>query len=185
MALSVLCEIVQEIKDNQWFTITGNEVTDCSNKEQLIICLRYVSGSLEPIEKFIGLYQVDNIKSETLVNAIKDALTCVTLHIEDCCGQCYDGASNMAGSRSGISTAILKEAPKAVFTYCYGHSQQLAVCDTIKNIPNLNDALATVFEVSKLIKFSPKRGTIFEKLKEELTPWNTWIKSSFPNTLDS
>ena len=75
MALSVLCEIVQEFKDNQWFTIMGDEVTDCSNKEQLIICLRYVSGSLEPIETFIGLYQVDNIKSETLVNAIKDALT--------------------------------------------------------------------------------------------------------------
>ena len=32
MALSVLREIVQEIKDNQWFTIMGEEVTDCSNK---------------------------------------------------------------------------------------------------------------------------------------------------------
>ena len=87
-------------------------MTDCSNKEQLLICLRYVSGSLEPIEKFIGLYQVDNIKSETLVNAIKVALTHVTLRIEDCRGHYYDGASNMAGSRSGVSTAILKEAPK-------------------------------------------------------------------------
>ena len=27
-----------------------------------------------------------------------------------------------------------------------------------------------MFEISKLIKFSPKRGTIFEKLKEELAP---------------
>ena len=56
---------------------SGYEVTGCSNKEQLIICLRYVSGSLEPIEKFIGLYQVDNIKSEALVNTIKDALIAV------------------------------------------------------------------------------------------------------------
>ena len=64
MALSVLRQIVQEIKDNQWFTIMRDKVTDCSNKEQLIICLRYVSGSLEPIEKFIGLYQVDNIKNK-------------------------------------------------------------------------------------------------------------------------
>ena len=73
---------------------------DCSNMEQLTTCLRYVIGSLKPIEKFIGLHQVNNIRSETQVNAIKaDALTCVTLRIEDCCGQCYDGASSMAGSR--------------------------------------------------------------------------------------
>ena len=86
----------------------------------------------------------------------------------------------MAGSRSGASTAILKEAPKAVFTHCYGHSLQLAVCDTIKNIPNLNDALATVFEISKLIKFSPKRGTIFEKLKEELAPGTPGLRVLCP-----
>ena len=86
----------------------------------------------------------------------------------------------MAGSRSGVSTAILKEESKAVFTHCYGHSLQLAVCDTIKNIPNLNDALATVFEISKLIKFSPKRGTIFERLKEKLAPGTPGLRVLCP-----
>ena len=34
----------------------------------------------------------------------------------------------------------------------------------------MRDALDTTFEISKLVKYSPKRDNLFEKLKQELTP---------------
>ena len=56
------------------------------------------------------------------------------LSLSQCRGQCYDGASIMAGSRNGVKTQILQEEPHALFTHCYGHSLNLAVSGLIKNI---------------------------------------------------
>ena len=36
-----------------------DEVTDSSNKEQLVICLRWVDSELNAHEEFIGLYNAD------------------------------------------------------------------------------------------------------------------------------
>ena len=57
----------------------------------------------------------------------------------------------------------------ALFTHCYGHSLNLVVCDTIKNSKVARDDLDTSFEITKLIKFSPKREAMFDQLKKDLT----------------
>ena len=44
----------------------------------------------------------------------------------------------------------------------------MAVGDFVKNSKLLKDALEITFEVSKLVKFSPKRDVMFEKLKDKL-----------------
>ena len=40
---TIVGEIVQRVKDATYFTIIADEVTDCSNKEQLSLVLRYVN----------------------------------------------------------------------------------------------------------------------------------------------
>ena len=37
----------------------------------------------------------------------------------------------MAGSRQGVAPQILDEESRALFTYCYGHFLNLALCDTL------------------------------------------------------
>ena len=59
---------------------------------------------------------------------------------------------------------------RALFTHCHGHSLNLAVCDTIKKCKLTRDVLDVTHEISKLVKFSPKRNAIFDKIKEELSP---------------
>ena len=44
------------------------------------------------------------------------------------------------------------------------------MCDTIKNGKLTRDAMDITNEVSKVVKFLPKRNAIFDKLKEELSP---------------
>jgi hypothetical protein len=43
------------------------------------------------------------------------------LSISNCRGQAYDGASAMAGRKSGVQTRIKEIEPKALFNHCHGH----------------------------------------------------------------
>ena len=76
----------------------------------------------------------------------------------------------MSGCKSGIATCITAIKSRAIFTHCYGHSLNLAVRDTIKGIKVLSNVLDIVYEMSGLIKFSPKRDAQFDSLKEQLAP---------------
>ena len=110
---------------------------------------------------------------------IKDVLIRMNLNISKLRGQCYDGASTMKGHKSGVSTQISRIEPRAVYTHCYGHSLNLAVSDALKGSKVMKDALETVHEITKLIKYSPRREGIFQKLKEG-SPSNPGIRVLCP-----
>ena len=131
----------------------ADEVTDFSNKEQFVVCLHWVDHHLVTHKELAGLYAVDNITSETLVNSLKDVLLRMGLSVQNCRGQCYDGENNMVCSKSGVATQIQKKEPRAILTLCYGHSLQLAAGDMVREVRNLLDALDTTSEISKLLKF--------------------------------
>ena len=80
----------------------------------------------------------------------------IGVKISDCRGQCYDEASNMSGIKNGVATQIAKEEKRAVYTHCYAHSLNLAVGNVIKRSKVCSDALDVAFEITKLVKFSPK-----------------------------
>ena len=168
MALQILREVSKNIRDSAVFSIMADECTDIANKEQFTINIRWVGEDLEDHEDFIGLYQVASIDANTLVSAVKDTLLRIGLQLSACRGQCYAGASNMSGSRNGVATQISKEEKRAVYVHCYGHALNLAIGDALKQTKVCCDALETAFEVSKLIKFSPKRNAVFERIKSEI-----------------
>ena len=112
------------------------------------------------------MYQVPSINAETLVATAKYALGNVNLPIAKLRGQCYDGAAAMRGIRSGVAKQILDEEPRAVYTHCYGHSINLAMNDSIKACKPVKNSLEVTHEVTKLIKYSPRREAIFQDLKD-------------------
>ncbi len=146
----------------------------------MVIVLRWVDNQLEVHEEFLGLYEVENIESKSLVRVVKDCLLRHNISITKMRGQCYDGASNMTGSRNGVSTVILEQQPTAFYTHCYGHSLNLAVSDTMKHSQTMKRALDTTCEVTKLIKDSPRRDSLFRKMKEDITPGNPGIRVLCP-----
>ena len=121
MAHQVLRDIVKDVGFN-FFSLIADEYTDISNQEQLTLCLRWVDDHLEAHEDFLGFYNIPNIQSNTIVLVIKDALVRLQLSLSYCRGQCYDGASNMLGNRSGVAKHIQECQPKAHPTHCHGHS---------------------------------------------------------------
>ena len=56
--------------------------------------------------------------------------------------------------------------------YCYRHTLKLAAGGTRKKYKLLKDALETTREITKLIKHSPCREGIFQKMKEEISSSN-------------
>ena len=170
MALNLLQKIAVNLTDARFFCIMCDECTDAANREQLVVCIRWVDYDLEAHEELIGFYKLDNIEANTIVSAIKDVLQRLNLPMSKCRGQCYDGASTMKGPRSGVAKQLLDEEPRAIYTHCYGNLLNLAIGDTVKGCKIKKDSLDLIFEVSKLVKFSPKRDVHFEKLKNELAP---------------
>ena len=65
-------------------------------------------------------------------------------------------------------------------THCCGHSLNLACGDTIKTCKLLKDALDTTHEITKLIKKSPRRNTIFDRLREEMVPDVSGVRVLWP-----
>ncbi len=118
-------------------------------------------------EDFLGLYTVPSIHLMMLKEVMDDCLCRLNIPYSRVRGQCYDGASTMSGTRSGVAKLVMYVEPRAVYTHCYSHSINLAVNDAIKPSKVISNALETTHEVTKLIKFSPRREEIFRELKKQ------------------
>ena len=87
-----------------------------------------------------------------------------------CCqlGQAFDGASNMSGIRNGAQALFKKDEPRALYVHCLAHSLNLCVQDVSKMCKLLRNTLSFIHDLVQLIKFSPKRSTLFEMLKSDV-----------------
>ena len=145
-----------------------------------MVVLRWVDDTLCVHEDFIGLYSLPTIQASSIVLAVRDTLTCLNLPIAKARGQCYDGASNMSGVRNGVATQIQEDEPRAIYTHCYGHSLNLAASDTIRKCKVMKAALETTFEITKLVKYSPRRERLFEEIKDEIAPGSPGVRVLCP-----
>ena len=117
MALQVLRQVVESVRSAPFLTIMIDETTDVSNKEQVVVCFRWMDSSLESHEEFIGVYQVASTAASSLVATVRDVLQRVNVSITKLRGQCYDGASYMSESWGGVATQLQQEEPRAVYMH--------------------------------------------------------------------
>ena len=108
---------------------------------------------------------MDTIDADCLLSAIRDVLLRMNVKLAQCRCQCYDGASNMSDARGGVPKKIVDDESRALYTHCYSHALNLVVSDTMNKSQLCKNALYTTFEVTCLIKFSPKRNVAFEKIR--------------------
>ena len=141
---------------------------------------RWVDAQLEVHEDFVGLYAVPSIAAATIVSTIHDVLARLNLSLTKLRGQCYDGASTMRGLRNGVAKQIQDAESRAIYTHCYGHALSLAASDTIRNCKPLKSALETTHEITKLVKYSPRRENLFHEIKDELAPDTPGIRVLCP-----
>ena len=168
MALQVLREVVQNIQSADFYSLTGDEATDVSNVLQLVICLRWVDCDLVAHDEFIGLKDMSCTNADSIMAELKDVLIRVNLKLSKCRGQCYDGCSAMDGYRNRVVVQIKEEKKRALYTHCYAHSLHLVVGDTMKNSAILKHTINNTFELTKLVKKSPKKDSKLKEIQNSL-----------------
>ena len=73
MAALTLENKLNFIRECRYYSIMADEGTDVSNKEQLSFCIRTVDQDLNSFEDLIGFYELENIKSDTIVHVQGDS----------------------------------------------------------------------------------------------------------------
>ena len=169
MGQMILRSILDDIKSVQWYAIIADEATDVSGTEQLSVSIRWVSKSYEVHEDVLGIKELPDTKAATILHEVNNVLVRCTLSITQCRGQAYDGASNMSGIRNGVQALFKKDEPRALYVHCLAHSLNLCVQDVSKMCKLLRNTLNFIHDLVQLIKFSPKRLTLFENLKSDVT----------------
>ena len=86
MALHILRNISFSISASGFYTILADECTDVANKEQFVVCIRWVDDSLIDHEDVIGFYHVGTINADCLVTAIQDVLLRMNLKLHTVVG---------------------------------------------------------------------------------------------------
>ena len=165
-ARHIVSQISADIRGCRWFSLIVDETTDISRKEQVSICLRYVDSAFTVHESFVGFFETESTTAEHLLHVIEDVLLRLQLAIENCRGQCYDGASNMSGCFTGVQARILSQNPKALYVHCCSHSLNLALQDSSRAVAVIRDTLYYVQQLNDVIRASAKRFAMFENIRK-------------------
>ena len=153
-----------KIKKAKSFFVLADEVADVSNKEQMPLVIRYVDQDGSITEDFLKFIHLESgTAGSTIAERIKKELRELGLDMNNCQGQGYDGACNMAGRYDGAAALIRSEFPLAIYTHCASHRLNLCVAGACK-IPMIRRMFGIVKAVHDFFNW-PKRN---EKLKESI-----------------
>ena len=166
----ILSKISSEIKAAKFFAILADEAADISNKEHLSLVLRFVDSANNIREEFIGFYLCENgTTGEAVSNMIMKAIEEQGLSMNDCRGQSYDGAGNMAGKYQGAATRLQGQFSKALYVHCMSHRLNLCVADTC-SLPMVRNMMGTIRKLSDFFHNAPKRQALLVKKIKTLLP---------------
>ena len=93
--------------------------------------LRFIDKNFDVREEFLGfLHCKSGLSGKALSEILLGAISELKLDINDCRWQGYDEAAAVSGSKNGMAAHIIKENPKAIYTYCFSHRLNLSICKT-------------------------------------------------------
>lgn len=98
--------MVNEIKKCKCYSVQVDDTTDITQRTQCSIILRYVTDESKLVERFLGFFNVsEDQTAEGLFNLMNSVLQKFEFKTK-LIGQCYDGASVMAGNLNGVQAKI-------------------------------------------------------------------------------
>ncbi|XP_044172417.1 zinc finger MYM-type protein 1-like [Acropora millepora] len=137
------------------------------------MALQFVNRNKAIRKEFVGFHLCEEGTSGRAIKEMKEtAVTDLGLSMDDCRGQCYDGAGNMAGQLNGASSSIAKEHGKAMYVHCMSHRLNLCVADNC-SLQIVKNMMTTIRKLSELFDNSPKHQQhLVEKIEEQIPDKN-------------
>lgn len=127
---------IEAIRASPYTVIQADGSTDSAGLEQFVIAMRYWSKS-EMHEKFCALRNLREGTAEYLESILCEFFAQKGIDIEKLVFQVYDGCNTNKGHKSGLQVRIRKRAKLALFVHCRAHKLQLAVCDAVHGVEEL------------------------------------------------
>ena len=147
-----------------------DETTDVSKKEQVSLCLRYADDKTGKIEeRLVQMLPVDKADASSLENLEMKFIEKHTIALQNCVGQCYDGASVMQGQYNGLQAKIKAMVPHAISTWCYGHRLQLAIEAASNDVRAVLNAFGVLNSIYVFFHGSGKRNSIWVKTLKDFS----------------
>uniref|UniRef100_A0A087XM22 TTF-type domain-containing protein n=1 Tax=Poecilia formosa TaxID=48698 RepID=A0A087XM22_POEFO len=168
--------IINEINEAPFYCIIMDTTQDVSKIGQLSQVYRYVTiikNNLDtPIglqinEVFLGFEAAVGSSPSELENQILDSTEKNGIDLSKCRGQGYDGAVNMSGAYSGVQARITEKEPLACYVHCVPHNLNLALNDSVKNVPGVKRFYDTVENLYNFFGHSIKRWALLSEFSTQ------------------
>ena len=160
----------------------ADETRDVSNREQLVLGIRWVPDSYEISDNMVGLNRLNYTTAATIHKCLKDSLVSLGFQSQNCSSQAYDSASNFHGhaffwSEKSFQDDNTAAVPVHCFEHCVNlHCLQEVACKVHSIMEGLNFAM----DVIQLIKLSPKHQFGFESIQNQQDSPNSSIRPLCP-----
>ena len=118
-------QIKEEITKSDFLAVMCDDTTDCSDKTQMVIVLRYeINRKL--VERFWKFFNPENQTAIVLSKILLDELqTILGNDYWKLIAQTHDGAATLSGARNGVQAIVKETYPYAYFVHCYAHQLNL------------------------------------------------------------
>ena len=127
--------ILRKGRSSLCYTLIAEEVTDCSNKEQLCIVIRYVEpGTASIREDLVTFLECDSgitgkALADKMLGFVRNDLDPSMMR-----GQAYDGDRNMSGKTNGAAARISSQYPFTLYTHYTSHCLNLAAVASFEEL---------------------------------------------------
>lgn len=181
-------ELIETIKDANYFSLLTDGSTDSASIEEEVIYLLFLKDG-KPEVKFVSIETPSHTTAEGLKETITSAFKRIGMSEfhTNLYGFNIDGAKVNTGIHKGLATLLRAESPWLNVVHCFNHRFELAIKYAFRN--TFFDEIDTLLtKIYYLYRQSPKRlrelrefSDIYEKsvLKPSKTNGTRWIGHKF------
>ena len=128
-----------ELNKVEYFTILADESKDTSNKEQVVVAIRYCFNDAIN-EEFVSGAEAQSLDANGLSDTIVDQLWRVDANMNNCVGQGYDGASVVSGPLNGVQQKIREKTGVEISEMA--HRLNLVIVDVVNSMKSVANMIA-------------------------------------------
>lgn len=165
VAQEVMSEILDRLKESQFFSIHTDETTDISVHQQCGIMLRFFDNTDGGVRcVFFKLETVQSADAEGLFQILDSNFgTEGPLHYDNLVGMGSDGTNVMLGNRNSVMTRLREKQPSLIAFHCNCHLAALIANHACSVLPdNLEDLTVQIWY---FFQKSSKRQRVFEEFQ--------------------
>lgn len=161
-------ELGEQIQKARFLSVMTDCATDVGvcEVEDVYVCFLKDGGV---VNTFVGLKSCSDAKAPGITEAVNSAMTDVCENWkEKAVALGSDGASVMVGDMGGVYALLKRDIPHLIKVHCIAHLLELVFSDTVKAVPQLEEAKDTLQGIWKHYHCSPKAVRELKELAESM-----------------